>query len=208
MTGISLRNDLNWIVGGLAAAVLLPGLVLVASLPFWVAAIAAGLAFAGFVVLLAPRQMFDGMDVSSVARGRLEVVRKVLEDANRSLDRLEEAAKDIKSAAMRSTTAHLAKTARTIIAGVEKEPERLSSVQRFLTYYLPSAGDLTASYAVMEKQNSPDPARVKRTEAVIAKLDDAFEHYSDSLLESDLSNLDVELRLIEGAVKDDLEAKA
>lgn len=163
--------------------------------------------FLGSVFLLAPRKLFEGIDVTNVARSRLDVVRKVLEDAGLSLTRLETAAADIKAPKIKAATRHLVQTARSIIAGVEKEPDRLSSVQRFLTYYLPSAGDVTASYAVMEKQNNPDPERVRKTEAVIGKLDDAFAHYVDSLHESDLSNLDVDLRLIENAVKDDLEAK-
>jgi 5-bromo-4-chloroindolyl phosphate hydrolysis protein len=207
MFGGLFGNDRNWMIGGFLAAVLLPVLAFVVQLPFWLAAVVAAGVFVGFVFILAPRGLFEGVDVSNVARGRLDVVRKVLEDAELSLARLEEAASDIKSQGMKAKSKHLVQTARGIIAGVESEPDRLSSVQRFLTYYLPSAGDVAASYAVMEKQNSPDPERVKKTEAVMAKLDDAFSHYADSLHESDLSNLDVELRLIENAVKDDLEGK-
>jgi 5-bromo-4-chloroindolyl phosphate hydrolysis protein len=207
MFGNWFREDLNWIVGGLVAAVLLPALVFQVQLPFWLALLVSAGGFFGFVFLLAPRKLFEGIDVSNVARGRLDVVRKVLEDADQSLKRLEIAASEIRAPKIKSATGHLVQTARSIIAGVEKEPDRLSSVQRFLTYYLPSAGDVTTSYAVMEKQNNPDPERVRKTEAVIGKLDDAFAHYADSLHESDLSNLDVELRLIENAVKDDLEAE-
>ena len=57
---------------------------------------------------------------------------------------------------------------------------------------------------MLEQQRAPDVSRVKQTEAVIAKLDEAFSHYADSLHESDLSNLDVELRLIDAAVKKDI----
>jgi 5-bromo-4-chloroindolyl phosphate hydrolysis protein len=207
MFGNWFREDLNWIAGGFVAAVLLPTLVFLVQLPFWLALGVSAGGFLGFVFLLAPRKLFEGINVSNVARGRLDVVRKVLEDADQSLKRLEDAASEIKAPKIKAATAHLVQTARSIIAGVEQEPDRLSSVQRFLTYYLPSAGDVTTSYAVMEKQNNPDPDRVHKTETVIGKLDDAFAHYADSLHESDLSNLDVELRLIENAVKDDLEAK-
>ncbi len=207
MFGNLFRNDRNWMLGGLIGALALPLLVFVVKLPFWLSAVVAFGVFVGFVFLLAPRGLFEGIDVSNVARGRLDVVRKVLEDADQSLKRLEEAADEIKSQKIKAATTHLVQTARSIISGVENEPDRLSSVQRFLTYYLPSAGDVAASYAVMEKQNNPDPERVKKTEAVIAKLDSAFSHYADSLHESDLSNLDVELRLIENAVKDDVEGK-
>jgi 5-bromo-4-chloroindolyl phosphate hydrolysis protein len=207
MFGSLFRDDRNWLVGGFFAALLLPMLVFGLDMPFLVALPIAVLAFIGAVFLLAPRQLFEGINVSNVARGRLDVVRGVLEDANQSLRRLENAASAIASPTVRSQTLHLVKTAKSIIFGVEQDPDRLSSVQRFLTYYLPSAGDIATSYAVMEKQNNPDPERVRKTEAVIKKLDEAFGHYADSLHESDLSNLDVELRLVESAVKDDLEPR-
>jgi len=58
---------------------------------------------------------------------------------------------------------------------------------------------------VLEQQRSPDGGRLEQAEAVIGKLNEAFGHYADTMLESDLSGLDVDLRLIERAVKDDLE---
>ena len=57
---------------------------------------------------------------------------------------------------------------------------------------------------MLEQQRSPDPARLAQVEGVIGKLDSAFAHYADSMLESDLAGLEVDLRLIERSVKDDL----
>ena len=201
-----MRNDANWLMAGAAGAVLLPILVFALGLPVVVSlpislAVAAGLGF-----VLAPRRLFEGIDTSALGRGQVELVRKVLSDAEPSLERLRAAGNEIKSAGTRKVVAHLSSTAETIMKGVEASPERLSSVQRFLTYYLPSAAEISESYGVLEKQRAPDPARVRQTEGVISKLDEAFSHYADSLLESDLSNLDVELRLVERAVKEDIKA--
>ena len=204
MFGNSMNEGRNWLAAGLVAAIMMPVLVFATKLPFVLAIAAACGTFAGLTFLLSPRKLFEGINVSKIARGQLDVVRKVLEDAMPALSRLEKAGSTIRSPKIRETVARLSKTARTILDGLEQNPERLSSVQRFLTYYLPSSAELAESYAVLEQQRAPEPARIKQTEAVIGKLDEAFSHFADSLLESDLSNLDVELRLIDAAVKEDI----
>lgn len=197
-------NDRNWVAAGAAAAILLPVLVFGFGLPFPVATAVAALAFAGLVFLLQPRRLFEGIDVSKVGRARLDVARKVLTEAEPAVERLAATAARVRSPTIKGRVERLAATARAIVAGVEADPSRLASVQRFLTYYLPRAGDLAESYAVLEHQRSPDPARVSQVEELIGKLDEAFTHYADSLLESDLSGLDVELRLLQSSLEEDM----
>ena len=207
VSGQVFRNGLNWVVAGIAAAALIPLLTFVVNVPFLVALGIGLVALFGLVLLLAPRGLFEGIDVSAINKGKLELVRKVLADATPALERLDEASRRIRNAAIRKRGQDLTATARTIFARIEQNPERMISVQRFLTYYLPAAAELTESYGVLEQQRSPDPARLQQAETVLGKLNEAFGHYADTMLESDLSGLDVDLRLIERAVKDDLETR-
>lgn len=204
MFGQSFRDGMNWIVAGLAAALLLPVLAFMVQLPFFLALGISAAAFFGLVLLLAPRGLFEGIDVSAINKGKLELVRKVLAEAMPALDRLDGASQRIRNGAIRKTTESLTATARTIFERIEKNPDRMTSVQRFLTYYLPAAAELAESYGVLEQQRAPDAARLKQTESVIGKLNDAFSHYADTMLESDLAGLETDLRLIERSVKDDL----
>ena len=197
-------DDRNWIAAGIVTAVLIPLLVFGIGLPFAVAASAAVIVFTGLVFFLAPRRLFEGIDVSKVARGRLDLARKVLSGAEPAVDRLKEVAQRISNTAVAGRVDRLAATARTIIAGVEADPNRLASVQRFLTYYLPQSGELAESYAVLEQKRAPDPARMAEAEELIGKLDEAFSHYADTLLESDLGDLDVQLRLLQSSLKEDM----
>lgn len=198
------NDDRNWLAAGSVAGILIPVLVFGFQLPYVLALGAGAVAFIGLILLLTPRKLFEGIDVSKVARGRLDLTRQVLVEAMPAVGRLKAGGATIRSPKIRAVVERLTGTAESIVSGVEKEPERLSSVQRFLTYYLPSAAQLTESYSVLEKQRNPDPTRLKEAEAVITKLDDAFSHYADSLMESDLSGLDVDLRLIERAIKEDI----
>jgi 5-bromo-4-chloroindolyl phosphate hydrolysis protein len=198
------NDDRNWLAAGIVGALLIPVLVFGFQLPYVLALGAGAVAFIGLVLLLAPRKLFEGIDVSKVGRGKLDLTRQVLVEAMPSVSRLKDSVADIRSPKIKAIVERLSGTAESIVSGVEKEPERLSSVQRFLTYYLPSAAQLAESYSVLEKQRNPDPTRLKEAETVITKLDNAFSHYADSLMESDLSGLDVDLRLIEQAIKEDI----
>ena len=202
--GSLFADDRNWIGAGIVAAVAIPLLVFVAGLPFALALVAGLVVFVGLILLLSPRRLFEGIDVSKVGRARLDLTRKVLADALPKVERLREMATRIQKPTVSAQVARLAATAQAIVAGVEKDPTRLGAVQRFLTYYLPAAGDLAENYAVLEQKRTPEAGRIAQAEAVIGKLDEAFSHYADSLLESDLSDLDVELRLIESSLKEDL----
>lgn len=197
-------RDGNWIIAGGAGAALVPALVFGVGLPLWAAAGIGIVAFTGLVFLLAPRRLFEGVDVSGIGRGRVDLARRVLGDALPWIERLTATAAEIRKPLVRERVAGLAVTARAIVDGVEQDANRLATVQRFLTYYLPSAGMVAERYAVLEKMSQPDPALVAQSEGVVARLEEAFSHYKDSLLDSDLADLDVELRLIERSIQEDM----
>ena len=58
--------------------------------------------------------------------------------------------------------------------------------------------------ALLETQRQPDPLRIAQAESTLAKLDSAFRHYADSLAEAELDQLDVELKLLERSLAEDL----
>ena len=64
-------SGMNWIVGGAAAAVLLPVLAIGVGMPFWIACIIGAATGGGLAVLLSPRQLFEGLDASGAARGKI-----------------------------------------------------------------------------------------------------------------------------------------
>lgn len=199
-----LRNGGNWILAGAAGAVLVPVLAVGLALPFPIALLVAALAFAGIGVLTAPRRLFEGMDLGGVGSGRVALARKVLSEALPDLERLEDGAKAIRRRETGRRLAHLAATARTIVAGVEQNPDRLMNVQRVLTYYLPQAARLADSYALVEQRRLPDAERLAELDGMIGRLDEAFAHYADSLTDTDLKGLDADLRLLSASLESDI----
>jgi 5-bromo-4-chloroindolyl phosphate hydrolysis protein len=197
-------QGMNWIVGGAAAAALLPALAIGLGMPFWIAGIICAAAGGGLAVLLSPRRPFDGLDASGIARSKIEFARGLLTDAEPLAVRLEVAVSSIRTANVAERVRHLARVSRDIFAGVEEDPLRVDRVRRFLTYYLPRAAELAEAYALLEKSSTRDTGRLTTTSDLIDRLDVAFSHYATNMQEADLGNLDIELKLLKSSLDEDL----
>ncbi|ANK85567.1 MULTISPECIES: 5-bromo-4-chloroindolyl phosphate hydrolysis family protein [unclassified Rhizobium] len=199
-----LGNDGNWIVAGLAAAITVPLLSLAAGMPFWIAAIIALLVFAGLVILLAPRRLFEGVDLKRIGSGRVAFARDLLEAAVPFAERLETAADAIVDKSAAAAARHLAEIAADVFRKVEAKPESANAVRRFLSYYLPRAAEVAEGFAVIEAKRVPDPKQLGEVRGVLVKLEEAFIHYADSLVDEELGTLDTDLRLIQASLKEDI----
>jgi len=193
----------NWIAGGAAAAILLPALAVGVGMPFWIAGIISVVAGGGVVALLSPRKLFERLDASGAARGKIEFARDLLTDAEPLAVRLEVDVSSIRTAKVAERVRHLARVSREIFAGVEQDPLRVDRVRRFLTYYLPRAAELAEAYALLEK-GTRDTTRFSTTSDLLDRLDVAFTHYAANLQEADLGNLDIELKLLKSSLDEDL----
>jgi 5-bromo-4-chloroindolyl phosphate hydrolysis protein len=198
------RSGLNWIAGGAAAAVLVPLLAIGVGMPFWIACIVSAAAGGGLVVLFAPRELFEGFNVTGVARGKIEFARELLTEAEPFAVRLEVAVDSIRTTAIAGRVRHLAAVSREIFAAIEKDPLRIDRVRRFLTYYLPRAADIVEAYALLERAGTRNAARITATGDLIDRLDNAFTHYATNLQEASLGNLDIELKLLKSSLDEDL----
>ncbi|MCA6115428.1 5-bromo-4-chloroindolyl phosphate hydrolysis family protein [Bradyrhizobium sp. WSM 1738] len=199
-------SGMNWIAGGAVAAILLPVLAIGIGMPFWIAGIISVATGGGLVFLLSPRKLFEGLDASGAARGKIAFARELLTSAEPLAIRLEVAVSTIRTQAVAERVRNLARISREIFAGVEEDPLRVDRVRRFLTYYLPRAADLAEAYAVLEKSGNRDTRRLVETGDLIERLDTAFSHYATNLQEADLGNLDIELKLLKSSLDEDLGA--
>ena len=199
-----LGNDWNWIVAGLVAAIVIPVLSFYAGMPIWIAAVIGLLVFVGLIFVLAPRGLFEGLDAKAIGRGRLEFARDLLNSATPAARRLEASAAQIASKETAKRVRHLAEIAADVFAKVEANPESAGTVRRFLSYYLPRAAEVAEGFAVIEAKRQPDATRLQEVDLVLTKLEDAFVHYSDSLVDDRLDTLDTELRLIQASLKEDI----
>jgi 5-bromo-4-chloroindolyl phosphate hydrolysis protein len=200
----TLPSGIDWIVGAVATAVLLPLLAIGAGMPFWLAGLISMLAGAGTVAIFAPKKLFAQLDASGAARGKIEFARELLTSAEPMAGRMEAAAKSIRSREVAERVRHLVGTARDIFTAIEKDPLRIDRVRRFLSYYLPRAAEIAEAYGSLERSLVPNQTRIAATGELIDRLDLAFTRYAASLQDADLDTLDIELKLLKSSLDEDL----
>lgn len=182
------------LLGAGLAILILPLLVLGLSAPLWVGVLAAATALVG----AAAAQRLQRPRIAALPAPAQSATR----DARAALARLEAARADICDRDVRATIEAMIGSARTIVEGVVADPAALGQVQRVLTYYLPRAAALAASYAALEARG--DTARRAAVARVIARLDAAFRRYADRFADDALRLLDLELKLVDSALDEDL----
>lgn len=197
-------SETGWIVGGVVAALAVPGLAIGLAMPFWLACVIGLIAGGGIVAALAPREAFPLLDASGVARGKVAFARELLTEAAPHAERLDQAASAIRDRKVVECVRHMAVVARRIFAGIEKDPLRLDRIRRFLTYYLPRAAEIAAAYGELERTTVPDLQRLTATRELIERLDSAFTRYASNLEDADLDKLDIEMKLLKSALDEDL----
>jgi 5-bromo-4-chloroindolyl phosphate hydrolysis protein len=197
-------SGLNWLAGGAAGAVLVPVLTFGIGLPFVVACAAGALAGGGLVLLLAPGTPFRALEASGVAKGKIAFARELLTEADPFVERLEAAAKTIRTKIVADRARHLARVAHGIFDAIEKDPLRIDRVRRFLTYYLPRAAEMAEAYRNLEQFPGAEAGRLTATGEIIDRLDAAFTEFAANLRDAELDKLDLELKLLKSSLDEDL----
>jgi 5-bromo-4-chloroindolyl phosphate hydrolysis protein len=197
-------SGLNWIIGGGAAALLLPLIVFGLGAPFLVAGLASVIAAVGLIVLLDPGQPFAKLNASGAASGRIAFARDLLTEAAPLVGRMEAAGKEIRSRPAAGRALHLAAVAKDILAAIEQDPNRIDAVRRFLIYYLPRSVEIAESYLQLERGIAPDPKRLASAEALLIRLDQAFTRYAANVQNADMERFDRELKLLQSSLDEDL----
>lgn len=179
-----------------AAAVAIPALALGLRLEFWLSGLIGLMLYGGLLLVLRPQ-----VAVGSGTRG--ELVEELLADAEPDHDRLVAAAKAIRHKPVAASVRHLAEIAVDIGKKLRARPENVGKVSRFFTYYLPRSADFAEGYQKLEQLRSQDRARMADAEDMLKKLEQAFSHYADSLVETDLGGLDVDMKLLRQSLESD-----
>lgn len=84
---------------------------------------------------------------------------------------------------------------------LEMAPDRLDSVLRAFTFYLPAVADLAEDRGRLAA--SAGPGRLAEMDATLARLRTLFAAFERSLIEPDLREIDIDLAVIERSLKEE-----
>jgi 5-bromo-4-chloroindolyl phosphate hydrolysis protein len=193
------------IVAGGAFAILLPLLAFLGDLQFLWAFGLSAVGAAGVYLLATGRGPYLEINDQAIDASQREAARQILSEALGDVDRLAAAGTRIKAPEVKQQITHLSGLFHATIDEVTREPERLTSVRRLLTFYAPKAADIAEAYQAIERSPRPDAERLQRAGESLRKLDEAWAHFADRLAEPDRTDLDIELNLLDQSLKTDLE---
>lgn len=171
-------------------------------LPLWLAFVTAGVGYAGTRLALTqiPHEPIDPVRLTA-ATG--DLAREVVVAARGETRKLLNSASTVREPRVRAHLMNLYTLGSRVIGEVERNPQRLGSVRRLLTYYLPAAARLGEGFQVLETARYPDGARLAATATMIERLHETCARQADRLNETDVDGLDVELRLLGDALQDE-----
>jgi hypothetical protein len=184
------------IAAAIAAILALPILAILMRLPPWMTAIA----LFGLMLVFALRgRLWPGPGEPLAVQGEEPgaAMAGVLAAAHQDLARMVEAP----ARKLGPSVETIAAAAKAAIARIESGAPMTDIDRRLLAYYLPKAADFAQAWAVLLARD--DAARMQAVGRAMADIADHLAGAANDQWRDDLSALDVELRLLEEALKQD-----
>lgn len=195
------------LVAGTAAALALPLLAFRVHLPLWLAAVIALGVFYGLKLILepGPERPAPRLNTETLDGARLETAQALITEGRAALDRLVQATRGLRDPAMKAELKQLTATADRVLGDLREDPSRAMAVRRLLTFYLPNAASVAEGWRALEGRTLPAPDRAAQTRQTVHALNDAFRRFADELVQPQMQTLDLDLKVLNDALKSDLE---
>ena len=204
---MTLSRGTATLLAACAAGAVLPLGVFLIGLPIWIdAPVAGGVGLGLYFVLRSGKQ--PTVDEQALNDARAQTGRSLLPDATASLDRMKQTLGQIRDPVVRGQVAELVTTGRKVVDQVRADPTRAMAVRRLLAFYLPNAASLAEGWVALEGRALPSPERMTQTGQTLRSLNQAFAKFSDDMAEPQMQTLDVDLKVVNDALKSDLEKTA
>jgi hypothetical protein len=122
-----------------------------------------------------------------------------------ALNRLHKAGAKVSDPEMQAAVGKLCSTATRILEDIRQDPSRAMPMRRVLCFYLPNAASLAEGWRALETRRTPSPERMAQTRDTMRSLTEAFDRFHDELVQPQMQVLDLDLKVLNDALKHDLE---
>ena len=129
----------------------------------------------------------------------------LLDEGQAALDRLRRAARMIRDPLVVQQLKLLAESAERVFQEARANPEAVMPVRRLFTFYLPNAASVAEGWRALEVKPEPEPALEAQARETMASLNVAFARFADEMHEPKMQALDLDLKVLNSALHQDLE---
>ena len=135
----------------------------------------------------------DGVDVT-------EQVVQALAEAERAIAAIDQAGRDIRNAELNARLRRITQLAREILKLIEEDPRDLRRARKFLNVYLDGAQKVTEGYAKTHTRVAA-PELDDNFRRVLVTIEEVFQEQQQKLLETDITDLDVQIEVLTTQLK-------
>jgi hypothetical protein len=195
-------------IAGVVAAVVVPLLALRAGLPIWLAVlIAIGVFHIMRSVLRpsAPKPPAPRVDVQQLEGARMENAQALITEGWAAHERLRRTTREVQDVEMRTELRQLTATSGRVLEDLQDDPSKAMAVRRLLTFYLPNAASVAEGWRALEGRRLPAPECLSQTRDTVRTLNEAFDRFADELVQPQMQALDLDLKVLNDALKADLD---
>ncbi len=123
-----------------------------------------------------------------------------IEEAQRKVEGIEEAAQGLHSRELKSRLDRICRQAYTILGQLEQDPKNLSRARRFLVTYLDGTRDVVTQYAAQQRDLADTPL-AENFRRVLTTVEQVFAEQEEVLKQDDKLNLEVQIEVLETQLK-------
>lgn len=128
-------------------------------------------------------------------------VDELIAQGRQSIRQMRELNKQIQDKKLSAQINRLEQLSDEIFAQVTKNPEKLSQIRKFMSYYLPTTVKLLTSYAELSSQSVRGKnitATMQKVESIMDTIVTAFEKQLDSLFGAEALDISTDITVLEG----------
>lgn len=133
-----------------------------------------------------------------------DTAQQLIGEGAAALNRLRRAGLQVADPEMRNTVERLCATSTRILDDIRADPSRAMPMRRVLCFYMPNAASLAEGWRALEQRRTPAPDRMAQTRDTMRSLIEAFDRFHDELVQPQMQALDLDLKVLNDALKHDL----
>jgi hypothetical protein len=142
--------------------------------------------------------------LDDLPEARASTARALIEEGQAALDQLRATSRVVRDSRMREELKLLVMKGERVLREVRDDPACAMQVRRLFTFYLPNAANVAEGWRALESKSEPAPDLEVQTRDTVAALNDAFTRFADEMHEPKMQALDLDLKVLNSALKEDL----